>query len=1354
MAIFTFSGVMYRGADPEMASEVRASVLRTGTESADSTLSYEIVAQAPGELPEVIVTVEDLTGLLIDGRPSDPDLVVASLGRITWSGGITDVLVLDLDNDETHLFFIGGAQPVLPETPAALNALLNSITAIDAIPPGDPLAPGADIALAGLAGVQTDPVGVLGVADPEGSELRGGPGDDLLFGGPGGDRLIGNAGDDYLLPGSNPNQTDVILPGPGNNLIDFSESHTGFFYIGYTTLPEAGITVTLDGVANLASVDKGPNGVDTLVDVARAIDDSVGTSLTIDGTDQDDRFVLNMGPDQWMQVAGRGGDNSFELSGPGFVRLRYADAPDPVVVDLASGTVSANGFGGSDTITGTVFEVMGSSGDDILIGGPGNSRFVPLGGNDVIDGGGGFNRIRFDQGDVQDLVVDLAAGFATGTIDGEAFNHTITNIQFIRGSRSAVERLRGDDSDNRFQLEEGTPGVGFSEVTPRGGNNFIDYSGVFESPQVLSYFGQAGGISVAIDGAANTGSVVKSGGQTDTIFNVANPMNGGWTVGGLFLFGTDHDDSFAVTTGHEQWISLSGIGGNNSFTLSGDGLVRLDYRFANSGIDIDFATGTVADNGLGGADTIIGQLWEVRGSEHADVMVGDGNNNSFQPLGGNDFIDGGGGINRLRYDFDDVQDLVVDIPAGIATGSFNGVAFTDTFVNIQNLRGSLGDDVLIAGDGDHRLEGRGGNNVLVSGTAGTDTLVAGTGITRFVINDGGTAVIMGYRIGIDILDLSQLSAEPAQIAAAFAAATDAANGARVDLPDGALVFSGLTAAQVRDLPQAGSLADLNTALDVASMKAALDAALAGTAAFSSYSALTPALQDLVAADMLLNRPGGVVLTIDGMQILSDGDLPFDLADGTALRVVAPITLPLFGPGVRDELAGIPEPEAAVFVDLSDVGVLTLTEAGAAAPAFSFEGGGAVRVEVIEGVIDEDFLREALGEAFDPLSAAGIFDAFVAGAYQLHQILVSDAVAVQDAQTGEFLGMGGDEFVLSALIPPGPGVEGLFFGLPEGTILLGSFERLLDDAVLGEAFFAIDGVTSALPESGAGFADSAEAEALLAGVTGFRAALGAALERVADASLTLEDVQAVRDALEALPDSIYPAGELFPPALYEAAVAIFDAPPAVQAAQLAAVNASGADTLTALLQSLATEPEPSEPPETVTLSGTVTDRSGEALPDAVVLFSPDDGDSLETVPAEDGSFSVELPAGTGGVLDAALDWTPGAPSITTTSALEALRMAVGLSPSWGPAGPMDYIAADFNGDGQVTTADALDILRVAVGLPTDQAPRWLFIDSDADLSAVTRSNSQIEPGLRIDAMDGSDHDFGLTGILVGHVQEYA
>ncbi len=107
MAIFTFSGVMYRGADPEMASEVRASVLRTGTESADSTLSYEIVAQAPGELPEVIVTVEDLTGLLIDGRPSDPDLVVASLGRITWSGGITDVLVLDLDNDETHLFFIG-----------------------------------------------------------------------------------------------------------------------------------------------------------------------------------------------------------------------------------------------------------------------------------------------------------------------------------------------------------------------------------------------------------------------------------------------------------------------------------------------------------------------------------------------------------------------------------------------------------------------------------------------------------------------------------------------------------------------------------------------------------------------------------------------------------------------------------------------------------------------------------------------------------------------------------------------------------------------------------------------------------------------------------------------------------------------------------------------------------------------------------------------------------------------------------------------------------------------------------------------------------------------------------------------
>ena len=114
---------------------------------------------------------------------------------------------------------------------------------------------------------------------------------------------------------------------------------------------------------------------------------------------------------------------------------------------------------------------------------------------------------------------------------------------------------------------------------------------------------------------------------------------------------------------------------------------------------------------------------------------------------------------------------------------------------------------------------------------------------------------------------------------------------------------------------------------------------------------------------------------------------------------------------------------------------------------------------------------------------------------------------------------------------------------------------------------------------------------------------------------------------------------------------------------------------------------------------------------------------------------------------------GDPAITTASALEALRMAVGLNPSWGPAGPMDFIAADFNGDGQVSTADALGILRVAVGLAAEDQPRWIFVDSEADLSHVSRADTQVDNGLRLDPVTADTTDLGLTGILVGHVQEY-
>ena len=140
--------------------------------------------------------------------------------------------------------------------------------------------------------------------------------------------------------------------------------------------------------------------------------------------------------------------------------------------------------------------------------------------------------------------------------------------------------------------------------------------------------------------------------------------------------------------------------------------------------------------------------------------------------------------------------------------------------------------------------------------------------------------------------------------------------------------------------------------------------------------------------------------------------------------------------------------------------------------------------------------------------------------------------------------------------------------------------------------------------------------------------------------------------------------------------------------------------------------------------------------------------------ETGAVLFEVMRGVEGELQGSATAGAAAPSIGVSSALEALRLALGLPASWGPARPMDFVAADLNGDGQVNVADALGILRVALGLPSEHAPRWVFVDAEADLSALDRTNTLMPQGLRLDPVTDSATGLTLTGILVGHVQEYA
>ena len=167
-----------------------------------------------------------------------------------------------------------------------------------------------------------------------------------------------------------------------------------------------------------------------------------------------------------------------------------------------------------------------------------------------------------------------------------------------------------------------------------------------------------------------------------------------------------------------------------------------------------------------------------------------------------------------------------------------------------------------------------------------------------------------------------------------------------------------------------------------------------------------------------------------------------------------------------------------------------------------------------------------------------------------------------------------------------------------------------------------------------------------------------------------------------------------------------------------------------------DPEPPVPDDgPTTLSGNLRDLAGGELVGASVTFTPSGASAPALADATDiaGRFELDVAGDATGHLDAHLSHGAGDPAITAGDALDVLRIAVGLAPSFGPAQPQNFVAADLTGDGRVTAGDALDVLRHAVGLDSQHAPEWAFFDANLDWAALaideTRSRSSVASTLR-------------------------
>ncbi len=177
--------------------------------------------------------------------------------------------------------------------------------------------------------------------------------------------------------------------------------------------------------------------------------------------------------------------------------------------------------------------------------------------------------------------------------------------------------------------------------------------------------------------------------------------------------------------------------------------------------------------------------------------------------------------------------------------------------------------------------------------------------------------------------------------------------------------------------------------------------------------------------------------------------------------------------------------------------------------------------------------------------------------------------------------------------------------------------------------------------------------------------------------------------------------------------------------------------------------------TVTVSVTINGPGGVGGVD--FSFLPGDGATAaretQQVGINPGRMDLTLVEGEAGQLRASRVYNPTTdPEITAGDALEALRLGVGLDPSWGAADGFDFIAADMNGDGKVTAGDALEILKVAVGLDTSNQPEWNFVDSNADFSGAGTSNVP-DTGVTLPALQ-ADTSLTLQGLLVGNMDDIA
>lgn len=395
-----------------------------------------------------------------------------------------------------------------------------------------------------------------------------------------------------------------------------------------------------------------------------------------------EKDTLNGGAgDDWIE--GEQGDDVLD-GGDGFDWISFEN--DTAGAEFTFGGFAYDGYGNEDTFVN--FEaVYGSANNDTLTGDANNNYFAGGAGNDTIDGAGGTKDWAYYTRSSSAVSVDLANNTAS---DGEGGTDTLLNIERVRGS-DHNDTLIGDAVNNDFE-----GGLGNDSISGGDGNDKVRYNHATGSVNVNLLTG-------AVSGADGT----------DTLSSIER------------VVGSHYSD---VLIGCSTSSIL--VGNNGADTLTGQigAMTVVAYYDDITGVTVDLAAGTATD-GWGNVD-VLTNILGVEGSEYADSLIGNSYGNHFNPLGGNDTVDGADGIDTIEF-YDAVSGVNVNLSGG--TVSDDGQGGTDTVSNIEVVWGTGHNDSIVGGAANETLEGRVGDDTLRGGD-GADILVGGLGADSL---DGG-----------------------------------------------------------------------------------------------------------------------------------------------------------------------------------------------------------------------------------------------------------------------------------------------------------------------------------------------------------------------------------------------------------------------------------------------------------------------------------------------------------------------------------------------------------------------------------------------------------------------------------------